>query len=362
MRPNIGSLLTMLTYARPARSMTEAAFINRFIRPLGATVDPHGNYHLTIGTSPILWSSHTDTVHRVGGFQTVHYDGHTVCLSKRSKRHADCLGADDTAGVWLMTELIRAGVSGHYIFHAEEEIGGNGSSDLALQSPDLIAGIEYAIALDRKGTEDIITHQGFGQCCSDAFAASLARQLNRGGLQYDGSDRGVFTDTANYTDLVGECTNLSVGYESAHSSRESLNVDHLCQLLDALMGLDVSALVSKRLPGDDDTRWTYIAPRSWDRWSAPKWNSVAHTVKDEDDPVSIIDGEVVRSFRQSHFSDYCLWCGNWFMADESDAADFAHYCDRSCERCAAIELAESRQTTYLDPSYADVQASLRRTK
>jgi len=49
-----------------------------------------------------------------------------------------------------------------------------GSKFIAKRTPALLTGIDYAIALDRKGSRDVITHQ-FGRCCSDAFAKSLAQ-------------------------------------------------------------------------------------------------------------------------------------------------------------------------------------------
>ena len=67
---------------------------------------------------------------------------------------------------------------------------------------------------------------------------------------------GVFTDTANYADVIPECTNLSVGYKNHHTRSESLNIDHLSTLLAALLELDTDSLVSTRDPLVDDV-WDY---------------------------------------------------------------------------------------------------------
>src|ERR1035437_4917737 len=94
MSAKLGTLLDMLTYCRPAGSGAESAFIARFIATLpGATCDPFGNWHVVVGTSPILWSCHTDTVHDTSGRQTVHVaaDG-IVGLSRRSRPRSSCLG------------------------------------------------------------------------------------------------------------------------------------------------------------------------------------------------------------------------------------------------------------------------------
>src|ERR1035437_5086882 len=120
----LSTLFDMLTYCRPAGSGSESAFVARFVATLpGATCDPFNNWHVVIGTSPILWSCHTDTVHTASGRQTVRIaaDG-VVGLSWRSRHTSSCLGADDTAGVWLCHQMILSGVPGHYIFHYGEEI------------------------------------------------------------------------------------------------------------------------------------------------------------------------------------------------------------------------------------------------
>lgn len=254
------SLVEMLAYRRPAGSKTERRFIRDWLLPLGLEFDAYGNLYTRIGRDPILWSCHTDTVHREGGFQTIELAGTIVGLPKsKSKKASNCLGADDTAGIWLMRELILAKKPGLYIFHREEESGGVGSSKIAKFTPNALAGMSYAIALDRRGDDDIITHQGMGRCCSDIFADSLAEQI---GLGYKGSSHGIFTDTANYTGLIGECTNLSVGYYGEHTSSEILDLAHIWKLRNALLDLDVPALDYSRVPGEVDPADDY----AWGGW------------------------------------------------------------------------------------------------
>src|SRR5205085_807202 len=96
-------------------------------------------------------------------------------------------------------------------------IGGKGSGFIADKNKKALDGIKFAIAFDRRGTKSIITFQRSKRCCSDDFAKSLAEQFDLG---HTCDTTGSFTDTASYTDLVGECTNISVGYEGAHSQGE----------------------------------------------------------------------------------------------------------------------------------------------
>lgn len=261
-KAGVKSLWHMLRWRRPAWSAQEEDFIRVWLDPLpGAHRDDIGNVLVNIpldadtGTlSRVLWSSHTDTVHRHGGEQKLHYDQATGMIRVSPKRqHSNCLGADCTTGVWLMREMILAGVPGLYVFHRGEEVGGIGSVHIADEHSTMLSGIDYAIAFDRKGTSSIITHQMYDRCCSDAFARSLADAL--AGFAFKGDDTGTFTDTANYTDLIAECTNLSVGYYNQHTDMEAQDFGFACRLRDALVKFDETQLIAERKPGEKDRGW-----------------------------------------------------------------------------------------------------------
>jgi len=167
---------------------------------------------------------------------------------------SSCLGADDTIGVFLMRDMIGAGVAGRYVFHVGEEIGGIGSSWLASHHRDWLATFRSAIAFDRAGRQDVITCQGGRRTCSDRFAQALALALNRqgAGFNYAPCDRGVYTDTAEYAGIIGECTNLSVGYARQHTPAEYVDMRHVLALRRALRSIDWLALPCERDACDDD--------------------------------------------------------------------------------------------------------------
>lgn len=248
----------MLNYCRPHLSRTESKFINRYIRPVGISFDKKGNIYKRVGTAPVLWSCHVDTVHRRSGFQKVVYwpakDSGDVFFGVDAKQKSSCLGADDTCGVWLMLEMIRRQVPGLYIFHRGEECGGLGSKWIASENKGALDGIRFAIAFDRRSTGSIITYQRSTRCCSDEFAESLAEQL---GMGHKCDETGAFTDTASYVDLVAECTNISAGYYDAHCSTEHTNVDYLFKLRDAICKVDIAKLVEKRKPGENTRKYSY---------------------------------------------------------------------------------------------------------
>ncbi len=252
-------LKQILSYKRPAGSDPEREMINKFIKPTGAFKDAFGNYILVIGTAPVLWSCHTDTVHHKAGYQTVDYDSKIFSLrpyeGTKTIPHGNCLGADDGAGVWLMLKMIEAGIGGVYIFHRAEESGGQGSHFSAENNKELLKNIKYCIAFDRRGTTDLITHQGGMRTCSDKFGKSLIKHLKKAGgfkkkTAYSLCRGGSFTDSKNYIDIIPECTNLAVGYYGNHSIRETLDANHIFRLKEAMLTLDLEALVVDRKAGE----------------------------------------------------------------------------------------------------------------
>ena len=318
----------ILKLKRPANGCTEREAINKFIRPTGAIADTFGNYHLKLGEAPIVWSCHTDTVHDKNGTQAIVYGEKDQCIYlDETIKKAECLGADDGAGIWLMLEMIEAGVSGHYVFHREEECGGGGSSFLSSDP----SWIEYfkdykcVIALDRRGYNDVITHQG-ARTCSDAFAQELSDQLNV--LMYkdtlDTTDKdvvkyyqwkpstGVWTDSANYTDMVGECTNLSVGYFNQHSYKECLDPDFLLELLTALKHLDTTALVAScsRKAGEREV------------FKQPVWNSRRGNQMVPTDGGTFFDDELYTQSMKAHLGmDDLNDDTGWGYTDMSDVVE-----------------------------------------
>lgn len=148
------------------------------------------------------------------------------------------LGGDDTAGMWLMLNLLNDGVPGRYVFFRDEERGCHGSRHMVSHNPDLFKGISKAVAFDRKGYTDVITTQSGRRTCSDKFASKLAGQLG----DYKASDLGVYCDSASLTSLVPECTNLSIGYANAHHPEESLDLDFVEDLYHRLKKVDWASL------------------------------------------------------------------------------------------------------------------------
>jgi hypothetical protein len=230
-----------------------------------AWLDVAGNLHVdnrTHNEHKTLFVSHVDTVHRKTGANKIR--------KTKTMWYADgaALGADDGVGCALLMHLLHAGVPGYYVFTQGEEVGGIGAKHLAREYPQLLAEFDRAIAFDRRGTDSIISHQGWGRCCSDAFAQGLADALNAGcdEFMYSPDDTGVYTDTAEFVDIIPECTNISCGYDYEHSDREQLDIDHFDRLAAAVIAIDWDGLPTERDPlvvepdRIEDYSWWKTAP------------------------------------------------------------------------------------------------------
>lgn len=240
------NFIDMLAYRRPQGSRYQQKFCRRFLEPVFGKPDMHGNYYMVIGDKPrVAFMAHHDTVHRTDGRQNVLIDGDFVKVAGNS----NCLGADCTTGVYIMLRMIEAGVQGVYVVHASEEIGCLGAAALVKDFPSWINHVDFAISFDRMGYDSIITHQTAMRTCSDEFARSLADILD---LDYKLDDTGVYTDSNEYVDFIAECTNISVGYFSQHTSKERQDLAFLEALIQSLCEADWSQLVKKRVAGTQE--------------------------------------------------------------------------------------------------------------
>lgn len=239
-----------LSIKRPHKGSGEKQILGIILRSLPADADWHfdsiGNLHVDMRTttSQTLFVAHVDTVHSSDGVNAIRKTD-AVWYADGSQ-----LGADDGAGVAMLMHLLHGGVPAYYLFTIGEECGGIGAKFVADNYQHMLSGIKRAVAFDRRGTNSVITYQGWGRCCSDDFGYALADAFNAttDDLMYTIDDTGVYTDTAEFTDIVPECTNISIGYQREHSTSEALDVMHMLALADACLAVDWESLPTTRDP------------------------------------------------------------------------------------------------------------------
>ena len=256
---------------------------------LDLTIDAAGNIHIDNRSSTFhrtLFVAHVDTVHRE--------DGPNKFRKTRGKWFANGapLGADDGAGCAMLMHLLHAGVTGYYVFTQGEECGGTGAKHLAKDHADLLKSFDRAIAFDRRGIDSVITHQGYGRCCSDSFALALSEALNADDtLMYLPEDSGVYTDTAEFTDIIPECTNISVGYDREHSEHESLDMYHFEALAERVAKIAWDNLPTDRDPTVKDSKWDSVShgAGSWAGTTSVNAYYMAYASDEDDETEQLLD-------------------------------------------------------------------------
>ena len=236
---DVENIIEILAYRREHTSKGEQYFIDRFLSHTTPILSKTGeviaykysNYKPGAKNN-VLWTSHIDTMHHGRPdqiSQEVYVDSFNIAFVNSTE---DCLGSDDGSGVWIMLEMIKADVHGTYMFFRGEEKGCIGSRAFAEEYADELKTYTHAIAFDRKGKTDVITHQQSSRCCSDKFAKKMSTLL---GGSFSPCDSGVYTDTAEFTHLVPECTNIAVGYIDQHTSKETQDLDFLVALKEQII-------------------------------------------------------------------------------------------------------------------------------
>ena len=250
---------TIEAHFKGPKKLQKAGIVIQHIPTVGLEVQVGNGYN-------VMFTSHLDTVHREGGAQVLCVDETGLCFAENDDGTPSILGADDAAGVFIMVEMIKARRPGLYMFFFCEERGGIASSEYAdCYCPTYI---KQCISFDRRGYSDVITHQMSGRCCSNEYAIALSDELSRlfgtkHLVGYHPCDEGVFTDSANFVDVIPECTNISVGYFCEHTVNEYLDTSFLCDLADVLCKLNFNKLPIKRdLMGVDIDDY-----RSWENYS-----------------------------------------------------------------------------------------------
>lgn len=218
----------------------EADFAREFLS--FCSFDDYGNAYYQIGDSRSAFCAHIDDVSpKVFEVERV-FDGRFFSTTGQS-----ILGADDKAGVAVLLYLIEVRKPGRYFFFVREEEGHLGSKAMKIARPELFAGLNKILSIDRKGYSSIVYRQG-GITASPEFARELSNSFCERGMFLNPDDTGISSDAAVFSDRIAECVNLSAGYFKAHSPREICDMKFLEKLAFAISDIDFDSLPSFRTP------------------------------------------------------------------------------------------------------------------
>lgn len=269
-------LIDILRYTRCHGSATEAMFINNFLIPkinsMGyrPAMDGIGNIWVEVAPkrdAPYLFVAHIDTCHRGEGIIKPIVEGNIIRVNPKDVDSA-CLGADDGVGIYANLRMIEAGVCGTYLFTRGEEKGGIGATFIADNTPEKLDGFLMSIEVDRAGTDEVIVSQAGGDCASESFSDKLCELI---GMNHKTSYLGVYTDVAEFGDMIPENVNISAGYYRQHTLKETVDTSYVEKLIDRLIQIDWSALPIKRNKGDygmayDRKYGGYMYSSPTDKW------------------------------------------------------------------------------------------------
>ena len=158
------------------------------------------------GTDPVLLVAHMDTVHED--------PPETICYSKdgRFAMSPQGIGGDDRAGVWIVMDVVRAGIRPHVLFCEDEEIGGIGAREFA--GSGIAPDVNCILEIDRKGDSDAV----FYDCDNPRFTGFI---LGFGFREEQGS----FSDISIVAPQAGiAAANLSAGYYFPHTRHEYVDL------------------------------------------------------------------------------------------------------------------------------------------
>lgn len=174
------------------------------------------------GTFPVLLVAHMDTVHDLLP-DAILYD-----MKKDRLSSPNGIGGDDRCGIYMILEIVKT-YNCSVLFCEDEEVGGVGARKFI--QTDLAKELEfnYAIELDRKGSNDAV----FYDCDNEEFEEFITSSFYK-------TAYGSFSDISVVAPFL-KCAavNLSCGYYNAHHKDEYVvlgemerSIEEVCNILE----------------------------------------------------------------------------------------------------------------------------------
>ncbi|WP_394190931.1 M20/M25/M40 family metallo-hydrolase [Paenisporosarcina quisquiliarum] len=214
----------------PGESRRESKIRNHVLKEMipyidFVTTDFYGNIlaEKRFGSGPtVILNAHLDTVEKIKESRTILKEENIWTSTE------GILGADDRAGINVILATLKSLQSNEFngtlkiIFTVEEEIGLVGARKV---NESFLWNTEMAFVIDRRGTNDIVTHNNSQEFCNHEFGLSLERIANTNELGPWKSVRGGSSDTSIWASHNIQSVNLSAGYLHEHTDFEQLDVD-----------------------------------------------------------------------------------------------------------------------------------------
>lgn len=173
----------------------------------------------------LLLSAHMDVKNSTGEGKPIIREGNTL------RRDGGILGADDRAGIGLILDVLDVLIQNQlpchlkFAFTVEEENGQQGAEQI---SHAFFQGVDFAISLDRRGTNDIVVKSSEYVYCVEQearFITECSKRLWKAPELHYKPVEGRRSDLRVWSQLGVPSVNLSIGYFDEHTSSEYLNLD-----------------------------------------------------------------------------------------------------------------------------------------
>lgn len=185
--------------------------MHEFLKKHYKTIHLTKEFLIAVGELPVALVAHVDTVFTYPP-EDVYYD-----RVKNVMWSPDGLGADDRAGVYAITQIVKSGYRPTIIFTTDEEIGGLGARALIDSYKEAPTDLKYIIQVDRRGSNDCV----FYNCGNTEFEKYV-------------EGFGFVTSIGSFSDISIICpawgiagVNLSIGYYDEHSRSEILHIGQM---------------------------------------------------------------------------------------------------------------------------------------
>lgn len=213
--------------------------INRLSKIEGIKINRHGgNIVATLSNSEegirLGINAHMDTVHAFRDDRKVYLDvleGDEILSTNDA-----CLGADDRAGLALVLALMEDFSDSSHRMHqtfegsliawitVDEEIGCIGAEELSRMG--FFENLDMSITFDRRNERDIVCKNFSGDFCDVSYAKAFVKAGENIGQVWRPVE-GSISDAMTSSEASVNSVNLSVGYDSEHTTYETLNLRSL---------------------------------------------------------------------------------------------------------------------------------------
>lgn len=210
--------------------------INRLSKIEGINITRHGGNIVAVLSNSdegikLGINAHMDTVHAFRDDRKVFLD--VVEGDEILSTNDACLGADDRAGLALVLSLMEDFADKNHRMHTDftgsliawitvdEEVGCVGAEQLSAMG--FFENLDMSITFDRRNERDIVCKNFSGDFCDVSYAKAFVKAGAEIGQVWKPVS-GSISDAMISSEASVNSVNLSVGYDSEHTTYETLNL------------------------------------------------------------------------------------------------------------------------------------------